>query len=124
VTSTCCATTKADDPWFVPRWPRASGQEREADLLYWTRYYERRMGLRQGDVHFVGAAPFCGMVTVSPEWHGVITVFDLRAACSRWPARDLALHEACHRRYAHLFVDHITDERKHEEVAECARAYR
>lgn len=83
------------------------------------------MGLDAGHVAFGELkGGNCGMVKPSLDRREVWTFYDHSDRCKAWSPRELALHEACHRRFKHLLVDHITDDQKHEEVVECARAYR
>ena len=75
---------------------------------HWTRRYEKRMGLKGKTVIRFGQTPVrsCGWVGYE-VWIGengpdlaLVTMYDPEKAGCR-PPRDVALHEACHRRMQH-----------------------
>jgi hypothetical protein len=111
-----CAPAVKDIPCCYPTpWAR------DAQYRAWTRHYEQKMGLAAHPVEFATLpGDRCGMVELDPYSGRIVVVFDVAKGCA---PREVALHESCHLRYAHLLVP-LTDAQRHAEVATCARHYR
>lgn len=97
----------------------AARASRAESFEYWLRYYETRMALPPHELQ-IGRTPIdsCGWVgfvpevegfeprgvAAAPRLRGPVVIYDPDLDGCRSPA-DVALHEACHLRYAHPWLD-------------------
>jgi len=101
-------------------------ERRAKPYIKWQRHYEQKMGLEEGSIGFGRLDNgWCGVVSRSRKWGGTWTFYDpfsWRCRNAMGPRR-IAVHEACHRRYAHEWRGEITLKEKHAEVDSCIRKY-
>lgn len=92
-------------------------------------HYQAKMGLGDKPLVFeirparrlVNGSLSCAWVERSREWHSDIIGFSTAKECKTWKPEELALHEQCHRRMAHLDVEDGPNE--HAEVKTCMAWY-
>lgn len=93
-------------------------------------HYQEKMGIREDYIVVVSPVratingePSCAWARKLAGWHLDEIGFSTDRSCDRWKPEYLAMHEQCHRRYAHLDLDGMTGDEKHREVRECMALY-
>lgn len=103
----------------------AAPSRRQQDFIDRTHLWAGRMGVEVPTIVFGYIEGNCGWVGVSKTWRDAFVAYDdLSGVCRlSWTVDQTVLHEMCHLRLAHLYVD-MPDKEKHREVDRCMVEYK